>query len=105
MVWSGAIIAIPSGWALCDGTNGTPDLRDRFIVGAGTTYDPADTGGVSAHDHDIMDGGHQHTIPAGTGLKTGGDYDLTTLSATMSAITGPGSNIPPYYALAFIMKL
>lgn len=33
VMWSGS--SIPSGWALCDGTNGTPDLRDRFIVGAG----------------------------------------------------------------------
>ena len=38
IMWSGATTAIPQGWALCDGTNGTPNLRDRFIVGAGSTY-------------------------------------------------------------------
>ena len=45
LMWSGAVDAIPTGWALCDGRNGTPDLRDRFIVGAGGSYDVGDTGG------------------------------------------------------------
>ncbi|MGJ0848633.1 hypothetical protein ACR77J_18340, partial [Tissierella praeacuta] len=38
LMWSGSIANIPEGWALCDGNNGTPDLRDRFIVGAGRAY-------------------------------------------------------------------
>lgn len=37
-MWSGATTAIPTGWALCNGSNGTPDLRDKFVVGAGSTY-------------------------------------------------------------------
>jgi hypothetical protein len=45
LLWSGSIATIPSGWQICDGTNGTPDLRDRFIVGAGSTYAVAATGG------------------------------------------------------------
>ena len=48
IMWSGLITAIPSGWALCDGTNGTPDLRDRFVVGAGNTYNEDDVGGESS---------------------------------------------------------
>lgn len=44
-LWSGAANAIPSGWHLCDGTEGTPDLRDRFVVGAGGSYSVGDTGG------------------------------------------------------------
>jgi len=47
IMWSGSIATIPVGWALCDGTNGTPDLRDRFVVGAGTTYAPGNTGGAN----------------------------------------------------------
>jgi microcystin-dependent protein len=47
IMWSGAVSAVPSGWALCNGSNGTPDLRDRFIVGAGTTYAVAATGGAA----------------------------------------------------------
>jgi hypothetical protein len=56
-IWSGAANAIPSGWFLCDGANGTPNLRDRFVVGAGTTYAVGATGGqnaitsVPAHTH------------------------------------------------------
>lgn len=69
-MWSGTSNAIPNGWALCNGSNGTPDLRNRFIVGAGSTYDVGDTGGSntvrlttrnmpshshagSSHSHDI----------------------------------------------------
>lgn len=48
IMWSGAIVAIPSGWFLCDGNNGTPDLRDRFIVGAGNTYSVGNTGGADS---------------------------------------------------------
>jgi len=39
-LWAGAVIEIPAGWALCDGNNGTPDLRGRFVVGAGGSYNP-----------------------------------------------------------------
>lgn len=42
-IWAGAIVDIPSGWSLCDGSGGRPDLRDRFVIGAGSTYNPDDT--------------------------------------------------------------
>ena len=47
-MWSGTNASIPTGWNLCDGTNGTPDLRDRFIVGSGNTYSTGDTGGADS---------------------------------------------------------
>lgn len=43
VLWGGAIVDIPAGWALCNGAGGTPDLRDKFIIGAGNTYSPDDT--------------------------------------------------------------
>jgi microcystin-dependent protein len=74
LLWSGSIASIPSGWNLCDGTNGTPDLRNRFVVGAGSTYAVGATGGADsvtlteaqmpAHTHTGSTdsaGGHNHT--------------------------------------------
>lgn len=75
-MWSGEISTIPSGWALCDGQNGTPDLRDRFTVGAGGEYNVGATGGAKTvalteaqmptHNHGVSAssngaGGHNHT--------------------------------------------
>lgn len=48
IMWSGSVGSVPAGWALCDGSNGTPDLRNRFIVGAGSTYSPGTTGGAAS---------------------------------------------------------
>lgn len=66
---------IPTGWSLCDGSNGTPDLRDRFIVGAGHDYSLGATGGseevalttaqMPSHSHSITGGSHSHTISGG----------------------------------------
>ena len=71
VMWSGAIATIPAGYALCDGTSGTPDLRNRFIMGAGSTYTPGNTGGsanaeVISHTHSLSGstnaaGNHTHT--------------------------------------------
>lgn len=47
----GTVLGIPAGWALCDGTGGTPDLRGRTVIGAGDAYAVGDTGGAVAHDH------------------------------------------------------
>lgn len=72
LLWSGSVGTIPSGWFLCDGANSTPDLRDRFVVGAGSTYAVGATGGqnsitsVPAHTHDAGNfvtsntGAHSH---------------------------------------------
>lgn len=71
-MWAGAIGSIPTGWQLCNGSSGSPDLRDRFIVGAGTTYSIGNTGGeaavtltaaqsgLPAHAHGVTDPGHYH---------------------------------------------
>src|SRR3990167_3705731 len=51
VLWSGLLANIPSGWALCDGTAGTPDLRDRFVVGAAAAADPGTLGWASSLSH------------------------------------------------------
>ncbi len=97
-MWSGSIEAIPTGWALCDGQNGTPDLRDRFIVGAGNSYDVGDTGGeervtlsssqIPRHRHSSgtlstsSGGGHSHRgSSASAGSHSHGSGKLSTSSA------------------------
>jgi microcystin-dependent protein len=68
ILWSGSIASIPSGWLLCDGTNGTPNLRDRFVVGAGSTYAVGATGGsdtVSLAEANLP--AHSHTYSGTTG--------------------------------------
>jgi len=128
VIWSGSTGSIPSGWVICDGTNGTPDLRNSFVLGAGNTYAVGATGGstdaiVVSHTHTatVTDPGHAHSLPNTPYITTGGNqwssgsYGLG-YSATNSAVTGitvanatagvsgSGANMPPYYALAFIQK-
>ena len=137
ILWSGSIGAIPSGYVICDGTNSTPDLRDRFIVGAGNSYAVAATGGsadaiVVSHTHTATstptDPGHWHyqpnsggaggTITASSGLASTGNgsysgYYGTAVATTgitvattntSTGVSGTNANLPPYYALAYIMK-
>ncbi len=101
--WSGAIVDIPSTWRLCDGTHGTPDLRDRFIVGAGTTYSPADVGGSVLHTHDFTGDGHTHNLLAGVPIIAGTDLDFNTDSQPATGTTGNEDGRPAFYALAYIM--
>ena len=142
VMWSGSIASIPASWYLCDGTNGTPNLRDRFIVGAGTTYAVAATGGaatvtltaaqIPAHTHTVSgttstDGAHTHTATINIGstgntsgimvanpttsdtgrvsIASAGSHSHTFSGTTSSIGSGTShENLPPYYALAYIMK-
>lgn len=53
VMWGGLLAAIPAGWALCDGQNGTPDLRDRFVKGASNGQNPGNTAGSATHTHAV----------------------------------------------------
>ena len=109
IIWSGAVNNIPSGWALCDGTNGTPDLRSRFVLGAGGSYSVGATGGEATHKLTISEmpsHTHSYTYWAGNGGGNGHTYGSAYTRNTSS--TGgdqPHNNMPPYYALCYIMKL
>jgi hypothetical protein len=139
-LWSGSIGSIPAGYLLCNGTNGTPDLRDRFVVGAGSTYGVNATGGsanavVVSHTHSatVTDPGHQHsyrldvngasvafvgnqgnlggpTLGEGTGpggsISSGTQSSGTSISVSNASagVSGTNANLPPYYALCYIMK-
>ena len=103
-MWFGPIVDIPSGFVLCDGNNGTPDLRNSFIVGAGDTYAVDAAGGSVNHTHDFTTDGHTHDIAVGASILAGLDFDDATDSAVDTGVTDPVSNLPPYHALAYIMK-
>ena len=105
MEWPLAIAAIPSGWTLCDGTLGTPDLRNSFIVGAGDTYAIAATGGGTIHRHTSAFEAHSHFLSPGGDIAAGLDFGADTDPADLSGYTNYSNNMPPYYALAYIMKL
>jgi len=129
MLWSGSSASIPSGWVICDGTNSTPDLRNKFVVGAGSTYAVGATGGsadaiVVSHTHTATDSGHTHTSTIKSTKKSGGDTPdilsagenlsgdktLTSnsgtanISVSTTGSSGTNANLPPYYALCYIMK-
>ena len=87
-IWFGSIATIPDGWRLCDGINGTPDLRHRFVIGAGPSYLPDDTGGAESHRHALSSG-----------------YTIIQAGADLQGETNLVDHLPPYYALAYIMKL
>lgn len=106
LLWYGTIAAIPSGFRLCDGVQGTPDLRDKFLAGAGNAYAPGNTGG----------GNHRHVIETDDlflTFTTHGALDMEP-AATISTNTighnhaGHTSVVdirPPYKSLSWIMKL
>lgn len=120
LMWSGSIATIPSGWNICDGNNGTPDLRDKFVVGAkqddsGTaktnlTGSLTQSGGSITHNHGITDPGHFHVYAgvtgAGPGIDAVADAAPSDHVSTMpTGITINNQSAPqPYYALAYIMK-
>ena len=158
VMWSGAVNATPAGWHICDGTNGTPDLRDRFVVGAGNSYSVGEFGGEASHTLSAGElPSHRHTLKDVWQVQSDGPTNFTSLDGSsgwparningvfdtgtvqnnpsyggyMSIVydnggdggindnaiwyidnatdyTGSGQaheNRPPYYALAYIMKL
>lgn len=148
-MWSGTVATVPGGWALCNGANGTPNLCDRFIVGAGSAYAPKATGGANTHAHTataasvaagatigattlttaqmpshthaaVVKGSSDATLyhvgagkgtinPAMPTTAAGGGgshtHTATGTAHTHTLTVAAGSNVPLYYALAYIMKL
>ena len=113
MLWSGASNAIPSGFVLCDGNNSTPDLRDRFVVGAGNTYSVGDTGGATTDSISLSVSGStsssiSQAYSARTNYNQQAGHMIIALNPHSHSFSGSGSatvdTLPPYYALCYIMK-
>lgn len=146
MMWYGSANMVPEGWRICNGSNGTPDLTDRFIVGAGGKYTVGNKGGESEHTISIDEmPSHGHQVTAGVNDVVGsfrtwkcdpqasGAFTQTNVGAICNSRnsgadpgwrvdlhvdkffnnitfdkTGKGqahNNLPPYYALFYIMKV
>lgn len=103
--WSGTEIEVPTGWQLCDGTNGTPDLRDRFIKCISLFSQIGDTGGSKLHNHDFTTDGHFHTLVGLATLEADGDYGRGISIESDTGTTSTKDGQPAFYKLAFIMKL
>ena len=130
LIWSGSTGSIPSGYVICDGSNGTPDLRNSFVLGAGNSYTVGQTGGstdaiVVSHTHTatsvVTDPGHVHSgsflafASGGVGPAGGSTINTASVNSATTGITvgtsnattgtsGTNANMPPYYALAYIQK-
>ena len=119
IMWSGA--SVPAGWALCDGLNGTPNLKDRFIVGSGGIYPTGNTGGMSSNtiavanlptfktSKNVSTVGYSVSYNGGAeamGAPLNGRNNQTqSFESTFTGQNLPMENRPPYYALAFIMRV
>lgn len=116
--WYGALGSIPTGYALCNGSNGTPDLQNRFLVGAGSSYSLGATGGANtvtltvaqmpSHNHNIYTQDYSGNFVNPNAV--GSSYTRLAGGWAYNAIKNTGGsqaheNRPPYYAVYFIMKL
>ena len=160
MLWWGNQASVPAGWTVCEGSNGTPDLRDRFVIGAGNKSPDAKGGSADAvavtHSHTASSnttGAHTHSLSGSTNTTGNHAHSISTASAkgkyqasgytetvyttkaaantnttgnhahsvsgtansagnhahtitvASGGVSGTNKNLPPYYALFYIMKL
>lgn len=104
-LWYGVIADIPQGWALCDGKNGTPNLRNFFVFGAGLSKNPGDQFVFPMHSHLFAGESHVHTVIGGDAVSLGTDWGRQLWEFPISGKTEFVTVLPPYKALCYIQKL
>lgn len=133
VVWAGTISTIPTGWALCDGLLGRPNLLDQFVRGVNTNItNPGVLGGqatvtllatqLPSHSHSTTESPHFHqntrgsVATAGGGVFIGSGNLTSSVSTEISSLSlgattsstgfgGAHDNIPPFFEIAYIIKL
>lgn len=104
VMWYGSLASIPSGFVLCDGTNGTPDLRDNFVMPAGGSHNPNDPIADPRHEHNFTSDLHSHEMqldfPIAAGANISKDFDDKAITGTTLFLAPK----PPYHALVYIMQ-
>lgn len=129
IIWSGAADAVPPGWVVCDGTNNTPDLRDRFVLGGGGSRAVGSTGGAETHKlttSEMPSHSHGENASTNSGSKPAysstsggspyangismtnvGNYNGVAYRTNTDSVGGNGAHsiMPPYYVLCYIMKV
>ena len=113
IMWSGSIANIPEHFQICDGANGTPDLRNRFVLGAGDTYAVNGSGGAETHDHVYHTNDHEHMAQISHSCPGSGSIDAATIfgagniaaAGSAESATDSASSLPSYLALAYIQRM
>lgn len=118
IIWSGASTNVPDGWALCDGTNGTPDLRGRFVLGESDDHVAGETGGseevtltveqMPEHKHSTTLAVYDSASKFGSvrmGCVDDGTGKSVAYNSNYAGSSQSHNNMPPYYVLCYIMKL
>lgn len=101
--FSGSIANIPGTFRLCDGTDGTPDLRNKFVVGSGDIYAVGSEGGSINHNHDFIGNNHMHFLASGSDVLFGSGKSSIVSSNPAIGTTNNTNGLAPYYSLAFAM--
>lgn len=128
IMFNAVFAGIPANWQLCDGTNGTPNMTDKFVYGTNNEGDLLNAGGqadaiIPLHTHPITDQQHLHSISGSVNenephsgfdsARSGGASVNTALSFTGITVTDGATggeavtdkNLPPYIKLAFIQRM
>jgi hypothetical protein len=107
VAYNGDATRVPGGWSVCDAkhhqeNSSVPDLSGKFLKGTQGSETPGQSGGSATHVHDgVNQFTSQHTLNwNGDGFTGAGPGHSNTIGST-----GPASNIPPYYAVVYIIKL
>lgn len=119
MIWSGTEDSIPDGWHVCNGEDGTVDLRDKFVLGAGSNHPAGDTGGseevtltveqmpTHSHAYDKLTEPWKWVSPNTSVSANDAAFGImnTSINTTQAGSSKPHSNMPPYYSLLYIQKM